>query len=132
MSRRHLAELSNSDNPRTTVTQAAGTSSVPEFLLESNHPTVLALWTEWYIGIGDRPSITTMIQKKLPKSEKQRKLFARWKVVIDEVSRLAREQVVPESEVVKKLDEYRGRNKLSITKLQEEIKRKRANKESIV
>lgn len=102
------------------------------FILESNHTTVLELWTEWYTGVSNRPSIIAMIDQQLPKSEGQRKLFARRKIIIDEIKRLAKEKTVPESEIVGRIDVYRVKNKLSITKLQDEIKRKRAQGEAVI
>ena len=107
-------------------------AATPVFILESNHSTVDALWKEWYIGISGRLSIDQIVKKKLPKSEGQRKLFARRKIIIDEISRLASEKVVPESEVVERLEAYRARSKFSITRLQDEIKKKRGSDESII
>lgn len=132
MSMDNLSELNNADTRQQNDLRSTPNASSPAFLMESNHPTVLSLWRERYVGVNDRPSIVAMVGKKLSKTESQRKLFARRKIIIDEIARLARDKVVPESEVVERLDGYRSRNKLSITKLRDEIKRKRASDESII
>lgn len=59
------------------------------FKLEANHATVAVLWTEWTEGVFGRVSVRTMVTKGGEESEAQRKLYARRKVVIDEVVRLA-------------------------------------------
>jgi hypothetical protein len=128
----HMSEQDTDDAPQQSAARSVPSAPTPVFILESNHSTVDALWKEWYVGISGRLSIDTMVKKKLPKSEGQRKLFARRKIIIEEISRLASEKVIPESEVVERLDAYRARSKLSITKLQDEIKRKRSANESII
>lgn len=128
----HMSEHDTDDAAQQSNSRSVPSASTPVFILESNHSTVDALWKEWYVGISGRLSIDKMVKKKLPKSEGQRKLYARRKIIINEISRLASEKVIPESEVVERLDEYRARSKLSITKLQDEIKRKRGSNESII
>jgi hypothetical protein len=110
----------------------AETAMPATFVLESNHLTVKELWNEWYTGVFGRPSIIAMLEKKLPKSEGQRKLFARRKVIIDEIVKLAREKTVQESQIAERLDVYRVTNGMSITKLQDDIKQKRGKGESVI
>jgi hypothetical protein len=115
------------------ATRTGHTLSVPTtFILETNHTTVIELWNEWHHGVAGRPSIVDMIKAKLQKSERQRKLFARRKIIIDEIKTLAKARVVSEVEIIGRLDAYRATNKLSITKLQDEIKNKKANGEMLV
>jgi hypothetical protein len=102
------------------------------FVLETNHLTVMDLWTEWYTGVFGRPSIIVMLDRKLPKSEGQRKLFARRKVIIDEIAKLAKQKTIQESQVAERLEAYRVTHAMSITKLQEDIKQKRAKGESVI
>ncbi|KAJ9091540.1 hypothetical protein QFC21_007165 [Naganishia friedmannii] len=73
-----------------------------------------------------------MLEKKLLKSEGQRKLFARRKIIIDEIVKLAEEKTVHESQVVERLEAYRATHGMSITKLQDDIKEKRGKGESII
>ncbi|KAJ9113673.1 hypothetical protein QFC22_005982 [Naganishia vaughanmartiniae] len=92
------------------------------FVLEKNHATVLELWKEWKHGLFGRPSVEVMLDQGYTKSEAQRKLCSRRKVIIDEVIRLAKERTEPEDHVVTALDVYLIANKMSISKLQETIK----------
>jgi hypothetical protein len=92
------------------------------FVLEKNHATVSELWKEWKQGVFGRPSVEVMVNQGYTKSEAQRKLFSRRKVIIDEVIRLAKERTEPEDHVVTALDVYSSANKISISKLQEMIK----------
>ena len=63
-----------------------------------------------------------MVKLGYKKSESQRKLYSRRKLVMDEVERLAKMRVEPEMEVVKAMDLYMSREKLSMTRLQDLIK----------
>lgn len=67
-------------------------------------------------------NIEDMINQGYSKSEAQRKLYSRRKVVIDEVIRLAKERTEPETLVIKALDTYMKANKVSVLKLQDMIK----------
>lgn len=107
-------------------------SAPATFVLETNHLSVKELWTEWYTGVFGRPSIIAMLERKLPKSEGQRKLFARRKVIIDEIVKLAKQKTMQELQVVERLDAYRVTHAMSITKLQEDIKQKRTKGESVI
>lgn len=109
------------------------TSPMPStFVMESNHTTVVELWNEWNQGVAGRPSISDMVKAGLRKSDGQRKLFTRRKIIIDEIKELAKARVVPVLDIVGILDAYRATNRLSITKLQDEIRRKKAEGKSIV
>ncbi|KAJ9105824.1 hypothetical protein QFC19_003392 [Naganishia cerealis] len=104
-----------SERPGSHVTRPAS------FVLEVNHATVSSLWKEWYNGVFGRPSIVAMLERKLPKCEGQRKLFAHRKIIIDEVARLATARSWRRWMNTGPATSY-----LSITKLQDEIKRKNA------
>ena len=63
-----------------------------------------------------------MVKLGYRKSESQLKLYSRRKLVMDKVGRLAKMRVEPEMEVVKAMDLFMSREKLSMTKLQDLIK----------
>ncbi|KAJ9107267.1 hypothetical protein QFC21_000714 [Naganishia friedmannii] len=110
----------------------AGSATPPEkFVLESNHTTVAQLWKEWHQGIFGRKSVVAMVRQGYKKSEGQRKLYSRRKLVMDEVARLAAMRVEPESEVVKAMDEYTSLHKMSITKLQDLIRKRSQDGEEL-
>jgi hypothetical protein len=94
------------------------------FMMEANHTTVEMLWKEWTEGVFGRRSIESMVESGLKKSEGQRKLYSRRKIVIDEVKRLADTRTEPEGEVVKAMDLYMSQHKLSMTKVQDLIKKR--------
>jgi uncharacterized protein (DUF1697 family) len=66
--------------------------------------------------------VDVMVTQGYSKSEAQRKLFSRRKVIVDEVVRLAKERTEPEGHVVTALDIYLSASKMSVSKLQEVIK----------
>ncbi|KAJ9112070.1 hypothetical protein QFC22_006367 [Naganishia vaughanmartiniae] len=117
----------------TAATAAPPGSATPtdKFVFESKHSTVAQLWKEWHQGIYGRKSIVAMIRQGYKKSEGQRKLYSRRKLVMDEVARLAAMRVEPESDVVKAMDEYMSLHKLSMTKLQELIKKRAQDGEEL-
>lgn len=92
--------------------------------METNHTTVVQLWKEWNVGVSGRESVLMMIEGKYVKSEKQRKLYSRRKVVIDEIQRLVHLRTEPESVIVKSMDAYLQQHDLSMTKLQDLIKKR--------
>jgi hypothetical protein len=112
--------------PRSLPEIRPATQSTATFLLEANHTTVDMLWKEWTVGVFGRPSIEAMIRRGLQKSESQRKLYSRRKIVIDEVKRLAYMRTEPESVIVAAMDQYMVQHRLSMTKLQDLIKRRAA------
>ena len=67
-----------------------------------------------------------MVRRGLQKLEGQRKLYSRRKIVIDEVKRLAYMRTEPESVIVAAMDQYMVQHRLSMTKLQDLIKRRAA------
>lgn len=97
---------------------------VTTFVMEASHTTVDMLWKEWTDGVFGRPSIETMLKKGLKKSEGQRKLYSRRKIVVDEVKRLADMRTEPETVIVEAMDCYMTQHKLSMTKLQDLIKKR--------
>lgn len=101
------------------------------FVLEATHATVQALWKEWKEGVFGRLPVKTMITKGWKKSEAQRKLYARRRVVIDEVERLADARTEPGSAIVKAMDTYMSQKKLSMTKLQDLIKQRSVDGKTI-
>jgi hypothetical protein len=110
-----LSDPSGSSNP----------SAIPAkkvFVMEKNHATVAELWKEWTQGVFGRPSVDVMVTQGYSKSEAQRKLFSRRKVIVDEVVRLAKERTEPEGHIVTALDIYLSASKMSVSKLQEVIK----------
>lgn len=115
-----------SSRPNGVASSSAGPSPVPAhswsnniFLIEMNHTSVTQLWEEWHKGVYGRKSIAAMVELGYKKSEGQRKLYSRRKLVIDEVERLAAMRVEPACDVVKAMDAYMAREKLSMTKLQD-------------
>ncbi|KAJ9118133.1 hypothetical protein QFC22_004035 [Naganishia vaughanmartiniae] len=101
----------------TSGSRTAGTAGEKTFVLETNHTTVGQLWKEWNIGVSGRASVLMMIEGKYAKSEKQRKLYSRRKLVMDEVKRLADVRTEPDTDIVKSMDTYLLRHGLSMTKL---------------
>jgi hypothetical protein len=97
---------------------------VTTFVMEANHTTVDMLWKEWTDGVFGRPSVEAMLKKGLKKSEGQRKLYSRRKIVVDEVKRLADMRTEPETVIVEAMDCYMTQHKLSMTKLQDLIKKR--------
>jgi hypothetical protein len=97
---------------------------VTVFTMEANHATVSLLWQEWSHGVLGRQSIKDMLKAGLKKSEGQRKLYSRRKIVIDEVIRLADLRTEQEDVIVKTLDTFMSARKLSMTKLQDLIKKR--------
>ncbi|GHJ85855.1 hypothetical protein NliqN6_2257 [Naganishia liquefaciens] len=73
-----------------------------------------------------------MVEAGLRKSDSQRKLFGRRKIIIDEIETLAKVHAVLELEIVGRLDSHRAANRMSITKVQNEIKKKKGTGGSIV
>lgn len=69
-----------------------------------------------------RVSVSAMVEGRYTKSEKQRKLYPRRRLVIEEVKRLASSRTETEADVVKALDTYMRKHGLSMTKLQDRIK----------
>jgi hypothetical protein len=131
-SRQVLSDLAATDSqqraPGPNVTPTQNNSSAPctqKFVMESNHATVLELWKEWEEGVFGRLSVKEMIAEGYVKSEAQRKLFSRRKIIVDEIQRLAKERTEPELDVVKSLDVYLASKKMSISKLQD-VMRQRA------
>lgn len=107
--------------------------SIPSaFCMESNHSTVVEIWNEWNIGVAGRPSVRAMVEAGLRKSDSQRKLFGPRKIIIDEIETLAKAHAVSELEIVGRLDSHRAANRMSITKLQDAIKKKKATGGNIV
>jgi hypothetical protein len=98
--------------------------AVSVFTIKTNHTTVAALWQEWNDGVLGRQSIKEMLKADLKKSEGQRKLCSRRKIVVDEVKRLAKDRTEPPEEIVKTLDVFMRHNKLSMTKLQDLIRKR--------
>ncbi|KAJ9112533.1 hypothetical protein QFC22_006290 [Naganishia vaughanmartiniae] len=131
-------DLLNETQPPTSST-SSGSTSMPQattisgfrsgilnsdktFVMETNHATVGQLWKEWTVGVSGRESVIAMLEGKYAKSEKQRKLYSRRKIVIDEVKRLADMRTEPEAEIVKSMDGCLSQRGLSMTKLQDLIK----------
>ena len=115
-----IPDLPASESVSASVSALASAST---FVLDVNHTTVAILWREWTVGVLGRPSIETMVRRDLKKAEGQRKLYSRRKIVIDEVRRLADMRTEPVSAVIAAMDRYMGEHKLSMTKLQDLIKK---------
>ncbi|KAJ9111848.1 hypothetical protein QFC20_002435, partial [Naganishia adeliensis] len=99
--------------------------------METQHTTVQQLWKEWTMGVFGRIPVREMVGGGFRKSEGQRKLLARRKVVIDEIRRQARERTELESTIVSRMDEYKAKEKLSMTKLQDLIKQRAQDGETL-
>lgn len=109
-----VSHAPTSNNP---ASDTAGTDRV--FLMETHHSTVQQLWAEWTVGVLGRIPVRDMVDGGFRKSEGQRKLLARRKAIIDEVGRLAQDRTELESTIVSHMDEYKAKQKLSMTKLQD-------------
>ncbi|KAI5450227.1 hypothetical protein NCC49_003244 [Naganishia albida] len=101
------------------------------FVMETNHTTVQQLWKEWTVGVFGRVPVRKMVAEGFRRSEGQRKLLARRKVVIDEIKRQARERTELESIIISHMDQHKARKKLSITKLQDLIKQRAQDGETV-
>jgi hypothetical protein len=107
-------------------------SVLSAFCMESNHSTVIKLWNEWNTGVAGRPSVRAMVEAGLRKSDSQRKLYGRRKIIIDEIEALAKPNAVSELEIVSRLDSHRATSRMFITNLQDEIKKKKVMGGSVV
>lgn len=116
----------NTNNPTSGATETDGV-----FLMETQHMTVQQLWKEWTVGVFGRIPVREMVGGGFRKSEGQTKLLARRKVVIDEIKRQARERTELESTIVSRMDEYKAKEKLSMTKLRYLIKLRAQNGETL-
>ncbi|KAJ9113250.1 hypothetical protein QFC22_006089 [Naganishia vaughanmartiniae] len=98
-----------------------GSPGVQVFVMEKDHLTVEALWREYDVGLYGRLPLRQMLAQDLKKAECQRKRWERRRVVIKEVERLAKERITTEEGVARDLDKYMPREKLSMSKLQDQI-----------
>lgn len=100
-------------------TAGSAGSGGDEFMLEKDHKTVNALWREYDEGVCGRPSVRSMIERDLKKSESQRKRWERRRIVINEIKRLKKERTTSAQAVVDAMDRFMKKKRLSMAKLQD-------------
>lgn len=86
--------------------------------------TVSDLWREYEEGIGGRPSVRSVYEAKKYKfsDDSERRHYQRRLIIINGVKMLAEREAVPERAIARMLDGVMSKEKMSLNKLQKQIK----------
>lgn len=88
-------------------------------VLERDHRTVDALWREYDEGVFGPSSVGSMLERKLRKSESQRKRWERRRIVINEIKRLKKERTTSAQAIVDAMHRFMKKERLPMAKLQD-------------